>query len=60
MQKDFQAVEEELDKLQNMCEEEALEHEKESQMSQLAAYKKKKEADAFSVKGKNIFVFFCF
>ena len=59
LQKDFQAVEEELDKLQNICEEEVLEHEKKSQMSQLVAYKKKKEADAFSVKGKHVcFVLF--
>ena len=51
LQADFQAVEEELDKLQNICEEEALEREKESHMTQLAVYKKKKEAEAFSVKG---------
>ena len=51
LQEDFQAVEVELDKLQNICEEEALEREKQSHMSQLAAYKKQKEVESFSVKG---------
>ncbi|KAK7114508.1 dysbindin-A-like [Littorina saxatilis] len=52
LHQDFEAVEGELDKLLNICEEEALEREKESHVKQLAVYKKKKEAEAFAVKGK--------
>lgn len=52
LQNDFKAVEVELDKLQNICEEEALEREKQSHMHQLAVYKTQKAAEVHSVKGK--------
>lgn len=52
LQADFQKLEEEMDRLQNLCEEETMEKEKISHVKQLAAYKKAKNAEAFSVKAK--------
>ena len=56
LQQDFQAVEAELDKLQNVCEEEELEREKDSHLAQLAAYKKSKMAEAYTVKGSHLLI----
>ncbi|KAK7505774.1 hypothetical protein BaRGS_00003045 [Batillaria attramentaria] len=52
LQQDFQAVEEELDRLENICEEQALVKAKASHMAQLADYRKNKEAEAHGVKAK--------
>ncbi|XP_076449844.1 dysbindin-A-like [Babylonia areolata] len=52
LQTDFQRLEAELEKLENLCEEEEMERRKMSHMKQLSAYKKAKNAEAFSVKAK--------
>lgn len=52
LQEDFRAVEEELDQLENLSEEQALEKEKASHMAQLVLYRKVKEEEAHKVKEK--------
>lgn len=52
LQQDFEAVEEELDQLENVCEEQTMEKEKASHLAQLSAYRKAKESECLAVKGK--------
>ncbi|KAL8564218.1 hypothetical protein ACOMHN_017486 [Nucella lapillus] len=52
LQQGFQQLEVDLERLENMCEEEALHREKASHLQQLTTYTKAKNAEAFSVKAK--------
>lgn len=56
LQQDFEAVEEELDQLENVCEEQTMEKEKASHLAQLGAYRKAKESECLAVKGVQIII----